>query len=345
MNAPVSDRTIDLRSDTVTRPSPAMRRAMAEAEVGDDVYGEDPTVRALEERTAALLGLEAGLFVASGTAGNQLAIGSHCRPGDEVIAEAGSHCLNFEGGATSALWGVQPTMLYGERGLLKPEQIVARAENDHFPRSRLLALENTHNRGGGSIWPLDRYTEVVQRARAQKLRVHLDGARLFNAQAATGTPVSAWSKQTDSTTVCFSKGLGAPVGSVLCGPKDFVKDARRLRKRLGGGMRQAGILAAAALFALDHNVARLGEDHRNAKRLAEGLAALPGVSVAPVETNLVFAELPIDAVEATAKLKAVGVLANPEGSKPKMIRLVTHLDVSAADIEEAIARIGRVVRA
>ena len=228
-------RLIDFRSDTVTRPTPAMRKAMAEAEVGDDVYGEDPTVRRLEERTAEVLGLAAGLFVSSGTQGNQIAIGVHCRAGDELVAEAGSHCLNYEGGATSALWGVQPRTLVGDRGTLSPEQVAGAIspENDHFPRSRLLSLENTHGKSSGSIWPIDRFRAVVEVARKGRLLVHLDGARLFNAQVATGVPVREYARLTDSTSLCYSKGLGAPVGSVLCGSVDFIKEARRLRKRLG----------------------------------------------------------------------------------------------------------------
>jgi len=321
---------------------------MAEAEVGDDVYGEDPTVQKLEERTAALLGLEAGVFVPSGTMANQIAIGVHCRSGDEVIADAGSHCINFEGGAMSALWGVQPRGLEGERGLLSVAQVTAAvraAGNDHFPRSRLLVVENTHNRGGGAVWPLERFEQVVVEARRHGLAVHLDGARLFNAQAASGVKVGEYAKRTDTTYLCFSKGLGAPVGSVLCGPKALMREARRLRKRLGGGMRQAGILAAACLYALEHNVERLPEDHQNARRLAEGLAGIPGVKVDParVETNMLFPEFPMPAGDAVARLKAQGVLANAEGSRPNVLRMVTHLDVSRADIDEAIARVKRAV--
>jgi threonine aldolase len=340
---------IDLRSDTVTRPTPAMRKAMAEAEVGDDVFGDDPTVRALEERTAALLGLQAGVFCPSGTQANQIAIGAQCRPGDELLAEAGSHCLHFEAGATSALWGVQPRVLEGMRGLLSPEQVgpAVRPPFDHYPRSRLLCLENTHNRGGGTVWPLEQFRAVVAAARRAGLLVHLDGARLFNAQAATGVPVSDYARVCDTAMVSFSKGLGAPVGSVLCGSAEVIREARRLRKRLGGGMRQVGILAAAGLYALDHHVARLVEDHQNARRLALGLAEVPGVrvDVAAVETNLVFADFPIPAAEALPRLKAAGVLVTPEGSRPDTVRLVTHLDVRAADIDEALVRIRRALQA
>lgn len=333
---------IDLRSDTVTRPSAGMRQAMAQAEVGDDVYGEDPTVRKLEERTAELLGHAAGLFVPSGTMGNELAIGVQTRPGDEVIAEAGSHCVNFEGGAMSALWGAQPRTLEGERGLLSAEQVSAavRGDNEHLPRSRLLSLENTHNRGGGSVWPLERYRQVVEAARRARLAVHLDGARLFNAEVAAGTKAKEWARLADTVTVCFSKGLGAPVGSVLCGSKELIREAHRLRKRLGGGMRQAGILAAAALYALDHNVERLAEDHRNARRLAQGLAAIPGVQVdvSRVETNMVFSDFPRPASESVPRLKEKGVLVNAEGSRPNTLRWVCHLDVSEQDIDQAVSR-------
>lgn len=342
-------RSIDLRSDTVTRPTPEMRRAMAEAEVGDDVYGEDPTVRRLEERTAELLGQPAGLFVASGSQGNQIAIGVHCRQGDELIAEAGSHCLHYEGGGPSALWGVQAAQLPSEDGLLSPDQVASavRAPNDHAPRSRLLWLENTHNRGGGTVWPLDRFRAVVAQGRAKGLSVHLDGARLFNAQVASGTPVGDYGREVDTVTVCFSKGLGAPVGSVLCASRERIAEARRLRKRLGGGMRQAGILAAGALWALDHHLERLAEDHANARRLAEGLAALPGVQVnlARVQTNLIFADLPLPAEAAVARLRDAGVLLNAEGNAPNRVRLVTHLDVSAADVEEALRRFRAVLAA
>ncbi|NBD07846.1 MULTISPECIES: low-specificity L-threonine aldolase [Corallococcus] len=332
---------IDFRSDTVTKPTPAMRRLIADAEVGDDVYGEDPTVRRLEERVAERLGLEAAVFVPSGTQANQIAIGAHCRSGDEVLTEEGSHILHYEGGAVPALWGVQPAALPGERGLLKPETVAAavREDNVHNPRTRLLSLENTHNRGGGTVWPLERFRAVVEAGRKAGLAVHLDGARLFNAEVAAGRPASEWASLTDSTSVCFSKGLGAPVGSALAGRADVIREARRLRKRLGGGMRQAGILAAAALYALEHHVERLAEDHANARRLAEGLAQVPGVKVdlSRVETNMVFADLVRPAAEASALLLKQGVLANPTG--PHSIRLVCHLDVSRADIDDALARV------
>lgn len=335
---------IDFRSDTVTKPTPGMRRAIADAEVGDDVYGEDPTVLRLEERVAERLGLEAALFVPSGTQANQVAIGVHCRPGDEVLTEAGSHILHYEGGAVPALWGVQPQPLPGERGLLTPEAVASavREDNIHYPRTRLLSLENTHNRGCGSVWPVERFRAVVDVARKAGLAVHLDGARLFNAEVAAGVPASTWAKLTDTTSVCFSKGLGAPVGSALVGRADHIREARRLRKRLGGAMRQAGILAAAALYALEHHVERLAEDHANARRLAAGLAEVPGVKVdaARVETNMVFAEFSRPALEMVELLRKHGVLTNPAGG-PRSLRLVTHLDLSSADIDEAVSRIRR----
>ncbi|XXF79502.1 GntG family PLP-dependent aldolase [Myxococcaceae bacterium GXIMD 01537] len=336
---------IDLRSDTVTKPTPAMRRAMAEAEVGDDVYGEDPTVRRLEERVAERLGLEAAVFVPSGTMANQVALGVHTRPSDEVLCDAGSHILHYEGGGVAALWGVQPLPLPGERGLLQPGQVTAalRPADIHSPRSRLLWLENTHGRTGGTVWPVERFRAVVAAGRAAGLAVHMDGARLFNAAVARGVPASTWAGLTDTTSVCFSKGLGAPVGSAVVGRKGLIQDARRLRKRLGGAMRQAGILAAAALHALEHHVDRLAEDHEHARRLAAGLADLPGVQVdaAGVETNMVFADFPLPASELLPRLAAQGVLAGAGGTSPRAIRFVCHLDVSAEDIPEALSRIRR----
>jgi threonine aldolase len=328
----------DFRSDTVTRPTPAMRAVMASAEVGDDVYGEDPTVRRLEEATAERLGQEAGLLVTSGTQGNQIAFGVFCRPGDEVVIEANSHSVHYEGGGVAGLWGVQIHPLASARGVLTEAQVQAavRPADDHAPRTRMLVLENTHNRGGGAVWPLATFRSVVGVARERALAVHLDGARLWNAEAATGFPVRTWSELCDSTTVCFSKGLGAPVGSVLVGSRTFIHEARRLRKRLGGGMRQAGILAAGALYALEHHVARLVEDHRNARLLAEGLAAVPGVKVdlTRVETNMVYAEFASPAAEVVARLQQLGVLAHAVG--PHTLRFVCHLDVAASDVARAL---------
>jgi threonine aldolase len=339
---------IDLRSDTVTRPTPAMRDAMAHAEVGDDVYGEDPTVNRLQERVAALLGKEAALFVPSGTMANQVSLGALTRPGDEIVCDAGAHCISFESGALAALWGVQARTVAAERGLLDPPDVEAaiRPVHDVYPRTRVVEIENTHNRGGGAVYPLERVRAVAEAARQHGLHVYMDGARLWNACAATGLRPDAYAREATLVSVCLSKGLGAPAGSVVCGPKDLVLDARRLRKRLGGGMRQSGILAAAGLHALDHHVERLPEDHENARRLSEALAGLGATLVFPVETNLVFAAFGgRSAAELSQRLAREGVLANPEGSRPDVLRFVTHLDVSRADVDDAAARIARALAA
>jgi threonine aldolase len=338
---------IDLRSDTVTRPTPAMREAMARAEVGDDVYGEDPTVNRLQARVAELLGKEAGLFVPSGTMANQVSLGVLTRPGDEIICDAGAHCISFEAGALAALWGVQARTIAAQRGLLQPREVEAaiRPGDYHYARTRVVEIENTHNRGGGAVYPLEQVRALGALARARGLELHLDGARLWNACAASGVAPADYAAPATTVSVCLSKGLGAPAGSVVCGSRDLVVEARRLRKRLGGGMRQAGILAAAGLHALDHHLARLSEDHANARRLAEGLAALPGASLPfPVETNLVFVAFEgRRSADLSRRLAEVGVLANPEGSREDMLRFVTHLDVSRADVEEALARAGRAI--
>jgi threonine aldolase len=338
---------IDLRSDTVTRPTAAMREAMARAEVGDDVYGEDPTVNALQERVAALLGKEAALFVPSGTMANQVALGTLTRPGDEIVCDAGAHCISFESGALAALWGVQARAIAAARGLLEPADVEAaiRPSGDVYPRTRVLELENTHNRGGGAVYPLERIRALGELARRRGLHVHLDGARLWNACAASGVSPAEYAREATTVSVCLSKGLGAPAGSLVCGPRDLVAEARRLRKRLGGGMRQAGVLAAAGLHALDHHLARLPEDHANARRLGDGLAALSGASIPfPVETNLVFVAFAgRSAADLATRLAQVGVLANPEGSRPDLLRFVTHLDVSRDDIDEVVRRAARLV--
>jgi threonine aldolase len=340
-------KVIDLRSDTVTRPTPAMRDAMSRADVGDDVYGEDPTVNRLQERVAELLGKEAGLFVPSGTMANQVSLGVLTRPGDEVICDAWAHCVAFEGGALAALWGVQARTLSADRGLLAPRDVEAaiRPANEHYPRTRVIELENTHNRGGGAVYPLEQVRALGALARARGLDLHLDGARLWNACAASGVAPADYAAPATTVSVCLSKGLGAPAGSVVCGSRDLVSEARRLRKRLGGGMRQAGVLAAAGLHALDRHLARLPEDHENARRLADGLAALPGASlVFPVDTNLVFVTFAgRSASDLSRRLAEVGVLANPEGSRESVLRFVTHLDVSRADVDDAVARAARVV--
>jgi threonine aldolase len=344
--APV--KLIDLRSDTVTRPTPGMREAMARAEVGDDAYGEDPSVNRLQERVAALLGKEAALFVPSGTMGNQLSLGVLAGPGDEILSEATAHCVSFEGGALAALWGVQARTLPAARGLLDPADVEAalRPPRDLLPRTRAVAIENTHNRGGGAVYPLERVRAIGAVARSHRLELFVDGARLWNACAATGVAPSAYAAEATLVSVCMSKGLGAPGGSLVCGSRDHVREARRLRVRLGGQMRQVGILAAAGLYALDHHLDRLAEDHANARRLGEALASMPGVSlVFPVETNLVFAAFAgRRAAEVSARLAKEGVLANPEGSRPDVLRFLTHLDVGRDDVDEAARRIAAALR-
>ncbi|MDI3297746.1 MAG: low-specificity L-threonine aldolase [Bacillota bacterium] len=340
------DGLVDLRSDTVTRPSPEMRRAMAEAEVGDDVYGEDPTVRALEETGAALVGQEAALFVPSGTMGNQVAVLTHTQRGDEVFCEAESHIYYYEVGDIAALAGAQPRPIPGSRGRFTAADLrrAVREPNIHFPRPRLVCLENTHNRAGGTVWRPEEVDAVVAAAHELGLVVHLDGARLFNAAVALGVPAERLARGVDSVMFCLSKGLGAPVGSLLCGPADWIERARKERKRLGGGMRQAGILAAAGLYALRHNVERLAEDHANARWLAGQLARIEGLRVDPgsVETNMVLVGVPGPAAAFSQALKERGVLANPSG--PETLRLVTHLDVDRAGCERAVEAFRSVTR-
>jgi threonine aldolase len=338
---------IDLRSDTVTKPTPAMRKAMAEAEVGDDVFGEDPTVNALQEKVANLLGKEAALFVPSGTMANQLSIKSHTQPGDEVIIEASSHPYNFEGGAGAALSGIQFQCLKGSRGIVEASQVEEgiRPADHHFAITRLICLENTHNRGGGSIYPLENMAEIYRLAKSRELFVHLDGARLWNASVATGIKPHEYAQWADSVSVCLSKGLGAPIGSLVASSKGFIDRVHRFRKMFGGGMRQVGIIAAAGIFALDHHIERLREDHQNAKRLAVSLKELKGVSIDPkhVETNIVIfdvADTGMAATQVAEAMKKEGILIHAFGKM--QIRLVTHLDVTADDIEKALKAFGKV---
>jgi threonine aldolase len=332
---------IDLRSDTVTKPTPAMRKAMAEAEVGDDVFGEDPTVNALQEKVAKILGKEKAIFVPSGTMANQLAIKSHTQPGDEVIIEATSHPYNFEGGAGAALSGVQFYCLKGNRGILDASQIeeTIRPDDHHFPVTRLICLENTHNRGGGSIYPMEKIVDIYRLANSRGLLLHLDGARLWNASVATGIKPQEYAQWADSVSVCLSKGLGAPIGSLVAGSKIFIDRVHRFRKMFGGGMRQAGIIAAAGIYALDHHMERLKEDHKNAKRLTLGLKELKGVAINPedVETNIVIfdvAQTGMTAPQFAEAMRREGVLIHAFGKT--QIRLVTHLDVTSEDIEIAL---------
>lgn len=345
MNAPAP---IDLRSDTVTRPTPAMRRAIAEAVVGDDVFGDDPTVIELERRVAALAGKEAALFVPSGTMGNQLAVNALTSPGDEVLLEAEAHIYLYEQGAIAANSGVLAHPVAGDRGALPAGALLAslRDEDEHVARVTLVCAENTHNRAGGAVVPLVRLHALAAAARERGVRVHLDGARLWNASIATGVPIAEWAACADTLMMCFSKGLGAPVGSILCGPADVVHRARRARKRWGGAMRQVGVLAAACLYALDHHVERLAEDHARAKTLAHGLRAAPGVSVPEPETNIVFAELEdpaLDTEALSAALDSRGVRMWSFGAR--RLRAITHLDVDDAAISRAIGVFGEAVDA
>ena len=331
---------IDLRSDTVTKPTPAMRKAMYEAEVGDDVQGEDPAINALEEETAALLGTKAAVYVPSGTMSNQIGIWVNTREGDEVILEQDCHVYNYEAAAPAVLGRVQVRTIPGVRGIITAEQIAANINPDdvHRPRTSLVCIENTHNRASGAIYPLDEIERISQLCRSRKLSLHLDGARLWNASAATGISEHEYVRHVRTVSVCYSKGLGAPVGSALCGPADLIKEARRRRKLLGGGMRQAGIVAAGALYALRHHRDRLPEDHANAKRLAHGVNSIPGfyVDVKHVETNIVFIEVTaqIPAAEVASMLGAEGVLMLP--LRPTAMRAVTHLDITREQIDRAI---------
>ena len=327
---------IDLRSDTVTRPSPAMREAMARADVGDDVYGEDPTVNRLQEVVAARLGKEAALFVPSGTMANQIALRSLTEPGDAAIAPRDAHIYLYESGAAAALGGVQFTLI-GERGAFTPEDLQAAIypSDDHYARTRVVCVENTHNRSGGRVFAFEALRAIGELAKARGLRLHLDGARLWNAEAATGIDAGRWCAQFDTVSVCLSKGLGAPVGSLVAGSRELIARAHRFRKMQGGGMRQAGVLAAAGLFALEHNAKRLAEDHANARRLAAGLVTLPGVTVEEKpETNIAIFRR-ADAPAWTVRLRARGVLVSAFSSDT--IRAVTHLDVSTNDVDQALA--------
>lgn len=341
---------IDLRSDTVTRPTPAMLQAMLAAPLGDDVIGDDPTVKRLEERAAHLLGKQAACFVPSGTMANQLAIRGACEHGDEIIAHEESHIIHYETGAPAALSGCMIRGLRGERGHFTAEDVAraVRPPDQHDPVSRLVVMENTHNRGGGSIWPLEQFKAVAARAHQHGMHVHLDGARLMNACVAASVEPVAYTSHVDTVSMCFSKGLGAPVGSVLAGDASFVTRARRFRKMFGGAMRQSGILAGAAIHALDHHVARLADDHANAQRLARGIAAIPGlrVDVAAVQTNLVYFYVDQDLCTAQALADA---LARADvhlfALDHDRARAVTHLDVSTTMIDAAIDRIRAAVDA
>jgi len=322
----------DLRSDTITKPSAEMLQAMFGAQVGDDVYGEDPTVNALEAQAAAMFGMEAGLFCPSGTMTNQIAIKAHTEPLTEVICDVSAHIYQYEGGGISFNSGASVALIHGERGKMTPAQVEAHIrplDNVHFPETRLVALENTCNKGGGTYYTLEEIAAISQVCKRHSLALHLDGARVFNALVASGDHAQDYGKYFDSISVCLSKGLGAPVGSVLLGSRSFIKKARRIRKVLGGGMRQAGFLAAAGMYALEHNIERLQEDHRKAKILEEALLQADYVqSVLPVETNIVIFTLKDTFTDAAfvAALAKEGIHAVAFG--PQTIRFVTHLDVT-----------------
>jgi threonine aldolase len=336
----MTENPIDLRSDTVTRPTAGMRAAMHAAPVGDDVFGEDSTVNRLEERVAALLGKEAALFVPSGTMSNQICIKGQTQPGDELLCDAGCHIYQFEVGGPAVLSGVTCRTIDGDHGIMDLSQLEdkIRPVNDHLVRTRMVCLENTHNRGGGRVYPIEKIEAISAWARTNGLSMHLDGARLWNAIVASGIAARDWARHFDTVSVCFSKGLGAPVGSALAGPREFVVRARKIRKLFGGGMRQAGILAAAALYALDHHIDRLAEDHRHARVIAGAIADTPELLLDPpdVETNILYFHLERDlgtAKELAAALKQRGVLVHPTGTHS--IRACTHLDVSPAQAERA----------
>ncbi|HWS23023.1 MAG TPA: low-specificity L-threonine aldolase [Anaerolineales bacterium] len=341
---------IDLRSDTVTTPSEEMREVMRAAPVGDDVYLDDPTVNRLQDLSAEMTGFEAGLFVASGTMGNLVSILAQCARGDEIICGKNSHVFLYEGGSVSSFGGIHSSQVTeNSDGSLPLDAVrdLIRVEDDHHPETRLIAIETTHNERGGVIQDLDFFSKTRSLADEHGLKVHLDGARLFNAAVEKGVKASAFTKYADSVTFCLSKGLGAPIGSVICGQADFIKRARKIRKHLGGGMRQAGIIAAAGIYALENLIDRLVDDHRRAKMLADGLRGLPGIKLDPdiPPTNMVFFDLlpecPLSVDEIHAGLKTRGILTSSVNEK--RYRLVTHLQVSDQDIEETIAAMRQVL--
>lgn len=333
---------IDLYSDTVTRPSPEMRQAMAQAAVGDEQRDEDPTTNALQARVAALLGKEASLFLPSATMANAIACRLHTRPGEAIICEAQCHILNAETGGLAVHSGIVPRIVQGQRGHFTPQQVEEQLVlcGHYRPITTLLACEQTHNAAGGTVWPLDQLQAVCQAAHDHGLKTHLDGARLLNASVASGISASDYAAPFDTMTLCLSKGLGCPIGALLAGPADDIARARTLKQQFGGSMRQSGILAAAGLYALEHNVSRLAVDHDNAHRLAEGLAELPGFDVEmPVETNMVFVKVKgtgFTAAEVASRLRQAGVGCSQSGSY--RLRFVTHLDISAEDIGGVITK-------
>jgi threonine aldolase len=343
----MADKVLDFRSDTLTKPTPGMRAAMAEAPVGDDVFDEDPSVHALQERVADVLGKQAALYVPSGTMSNQLGVRVHCAPGDEFLCEANCHIFKYEQAGYAQLSGVAARPIEGQTGVLRLEQLTGliNADNEHLVRTRLVCLENTHNRGAGRIQPYEIVESICNWAHSCGLVAHLDGARLFNAAVATGIEARRWARNFDTVSVCFSKGLGAPVGSALAGPKDLIQKARRARKLFGGGMRQAGVIAAAALFALDHHVERLAEDHAHAKLLADAVRAIDGLALLgdAVDTNIVIFKVDPalgTAAEFCEKLKARGLLMLSIAAQ--QVRAVTHLDVNRDATQRACETLAEV---
>ena len=339
---------IDLRSDTVTRPTQAMRKVIADAQVGDDVFGEDPSVNRLQDRVAELLGKEASLFMPSGTMCNQIAINVHTRPGDEVLCDVNSHIMNYEGGGPARLSGVQLFPLHGENGIIHADQVKSaiRKKNPHFPTTRLVEIENTHNRGGGNIFPIDEIEMISRIAKDHGLALHMDGARLWNAHVATGIPLQNYTRHCDSVSVCMSKGLGAPVGSLLAGDQGFIENAVHVRKVFGGGMRQAGIIAAAGLYALEHNLPRLEIDHVHAKMLAQELCSMGAdVDLKSCQTNIVIADFKsfdVTAEDLANRLREKALLALPV--KKYAIRFVLHLEISEKMLKTAIKRVKECLR-
>ena len=337
---------IDLRSDTITLPTPEMREAMAQAPVGDDVFSDDPTVNTLEERVAEMLGKEAAVYLPSGTMTNQVAVRTHTKPGDEILLDENAHIYFYEGGGTAALSGAICRLIPGERGIFGTVEMetVLRPVDVHYPRTKLVCLENTTNRGGGKVWPLEKIAEVENSARKNNLKMHLDGARLWNAAIALQVPEAEITRYFDSVSVCFSKGLGAPVGSALVGSHDFILEARRFRKQFGGGMRQAGIIAAGALYALENNRKRLAEDHANAKMFANGLAEIQGIEINPddVETNIVmFGLTKMSSHDLLKQLGEQDTHMLPMNNSS--IRAVTNLMVTEKQISEALEQIRKAV--
>ncbi len=342
------DRIIDLRSDTVTKPTDDMREAMAQAVVGDDVYGEDPTINRLEALAAEMVGKEAALFVASGTMGNLLALLAHTRPGNEVILESGSHIYNYEVGGLAALAGLTPRLMHAPDGIVTGDLVrkAIRHKDLHYPEPALVCLENTHNMAGGIVTPPEVMEEAANAAREAGLPVHLDGARVFNAAAFLERPVTDITDHVDSVMFCLSKGLSAPVGSILAGSSEFIARARKFRKQLGGGMRQAGILAAAGIIALEKMTKRLADDHANARKLAEGLAALPGfvLDLANVQTNIVFAQMKgagLSAADLCERVRSKGIVIMPR--MEDSIRFVTHCQVTSEDIDYVLESVQQVL--